>query len=483
MFCTRTMRPVKNERSVVAASMSEWIRGGRPPAGARSYNWMVGVLIAVVAMAPAARAADEPFELKDGDRVVFLGDAFIEREQHHGWVELMLTSRFPDHAITFRNLGWSGDTPAGDSRHGLSLLQAGKEPPDEAWNQLGKQIADANPTVVFVGYGMASSFDGEAGRSNFKVDYLRLLDLLDEKAPGARVVLLSPLPHENLGAPWPDPTAHNQQLAAYARTVAEIATERKTRFVPLFDLLRADTPPANGATSPGVSAATPLTDNGIHPTGRGYRVIAESIEQQLFGQERTGAWRTSAQAEPLRQAILRKNEWFFHRSRPANMAYIFGFRKREQGKNATEVLQFDEFIAAEEKRIAELRGLQPVNLPEIPRRVGNLNAKFTPQPPPEFQVADGLEVTLWAENPLLNKPIQMNFDPQGRLWVVSSELYPQIEPGQAATDKIIVLEDTTGAGRADKATVFAEGLLIPTGIEVGDGGVYVAQSTELLHFK
>ncbi|MGH7958426.1 MAG: DUF7133 domain-containing protein, partial [Opitutaceae bacterium] len=131
------------------------------------------------------------------------------------------------------------------------------------------------------------------------------------------------------------------------------------------------------------------------------------------------------------------------------MAYIFGFRKREQGKNAVEVLQFDEFIAAEEKRIAQLRGLQAVSLPEISRRVGNLNARFTPQPPPQFQVADGLEVTLWAENPLLNKPIQMNFDPKGRLWVVSSELYPQIEPGQAATDRIIVLEDTRGSGRAD----------------------------------
>src|SRR6185436_19767912 len=107
----------------------------------------------------------------------------------------------------------------------------------------------------------------------------------------------------------------------------------------------------------------------------------------LFGQERTGAWRTSAQTESLRQAILRKNEAFFHRSRPANMAYIFGFRKREQGKNATEVLQFDELVAAEEKRIAQLRTLQPVNVPEIPRRVGNLVLKFTPQPHPQFEVA------------------------------------------------------------------------------------------------
>ncbi len=421
----------------------------------------------VIRAAPAA-----PFELRADDRVVFLGDTLIEREQYHGWVELMLASRLADRDVTFRNLGWSADTPAGDSRFGLSLLQAGREAADEGWTQLVKQIEEAKPTVVFVGYGMANSFAGTAGLARFRTEYGRLLETITKAAPGVRFVLLSPLPHENLGAPWPNAAAHNTQLAAYVRTIDEIAAERNVPFVSLFDRLQ------SGA---GGTSRAPLTENGIHPGGPGYRRIAEVIEDQLFGN--AGAWRTSAQSETLRQAIVRKNEWFFHRSRPANMAYIFGFRKREQGKNATEVLQFDEYIVAEEIRIAALRALQPVNVPEIPRRVGNLALEFTPQPNPEFQVADGLEVTLWAENPLLNKPIQMNFDARGRLWVVSSELYPQIEPGQAPTDKIIILEDTTGAGRADKATVFADGLLIPTGIEIGDGGAYVAQSTELLHFK
>jgi putative heme-binding domain-containing protein len=99
-----------------------------------------------------------------------------------------------------------------------------------------------------------------------------------------------------------------------------------------------------------------------------------------------------------------------------------------------------------------------------------------------FQVADGFEVNLFAADPLLAKPIQMNFDAAGRLWIAASEVYPQIKPGQKATDKVIVLEDTKGVGKADKTTVFAEGLLIPTGLEPGDGGVYVADSTELVHF-
>ena len=98
-----------------------------------------------------------------------------------------------------------------------------------------------------------------------------------------------------------------------------------------------------------------------------------------------------------------------------------------------------------------------------------------------FQVADGFEVNLFAADPLLAKPIQMNFDARGRLWVASSEVYPQIKPGQVADDKIMVLEDTNDDGKADKTTVFADKLLIPTGVEPGDGGAYVANSTELLH--
>ncbi|MFT3879029.1 MAG: sorbosone dehydrogenase [Gemmatales bacterium] len=111
-----------------------------------------------------------------------------------------------------------------------------------------------------------------------------------------------------------------------------------------------------------------------------------------------------------------------------------------------------------------------------------------PDPDPEiekrsFIVDPRFEVNLYAADPLLAKPIHMNFDAAGRLWIASSEVYPQIKPGQKANDKIIVLEDTKGVGVADKTTVFADGLLIPTGLLPGDGGVYVANSTELIHLS
>lgn len=114
--------------------------------------------------------------------------------------------------------------------------------------------------------------------------------------------------------------------------------------------------------------------------------------------------------------------------------------------------------------------------------------KDIPVPDPElerqtFQLPEGFEVNLFAADPKIAKPIQMNFDPQGRLWIVSSETYPQVIPGGKANDKVLIVQDHDGDGVSDSTQVFAEGLLIPTGIAPGDGGAYVGASTELLFFK
>ena len=114
--------------------------------------------------------------------------------------------------------------------------------------------------------------------------------------------------------------------------------------------------------------------------------------------------------------------------------------------------------------------------------------KDIPSPDPvaelaAMQVAEGYEVNLFAADPLITKPLQMNFDPQGRLWVSSSSVYPQIKPGEVANDTVTILEDRDGDGRADAHTVFADGLLMPTAVLPGDGGVYVANSTEFLHLS
>jgi putative heme-binding domain-containing protein len=107
-------------------------------------------------------------------------------------------------------------------------------------------------------------------------------------------------------------------------------------------------------------------------------------------------------------------------------------------------------------------------------------------PVPVFDLDPGLEISLWAETPLLGKPTQMAWDAAGRLWVACTPIYPQIEPGAHPDDKVVVLEDTDRDGKADKSTTLADDLLIPSGIAVdpqaGPGAAaYVAASTELLH--
>ena len=404
-----------------------------------------------------------PFQIKDGDRVAFLGDTLIERMQEFNHLELRLTTAWPKRDIIFRNIGWSGDTPRGISRAGLSLLQAGREPADEGWKQLQKQIELVKPTAVFLGYGMASSFEWSPPK--FLEEMQSLIEVIRKTAgKETRIVILSPLRHEKLGGAFPNPTKHNFELLAYSETLRTVAKENGAHFVDLFAEPKAKRPR--------------LTQNGIHAHDDGYRHIAADICRQL--KVPTHPRLATPQAAVLREIIRRKNKLFFDRSRPQNMAYIFGFRKREQGNNAVEIPKFDPLIAAEEKKIAARRDLPPLEK-QPPKKAAAAPAPFTPQKLPEFETMEGIEINLFAENPSLAKPIQMNFDPQGRLWVATSSVYPQVKPGQVADDKIIVLEDTTGDGRADKTTVFADGLFIPTGIEPGDGGAYVAQSTQLLH--
>jgi hypothetical protein len=93
-------------------------------------------------------------------------------------------------------------------------------------------------------------------------------------------------------------------------------------------------------------------------------------------------------------------------------------------------------------------------------------------------------VNLFASDPDFSKPIQINFDSAGGLWIASSQVYPQIQPGEKANDQIVVLRDSDGDGISDSRTVFAQGLLIPTGV-VPDGphAAYVAESTRLLYLE
>ena len=158
-------------------------------------------LIWMAATTTTVQSAD--FELKDGDRVVLLGSTLIEREQRYGYWEAALTARYPDRNITFRNLGWSGDTVWGDAR-------AAFDTPAQGYKQLTSLALELKPTVILICYGTNESFAGEAGLEAFKKQYAKLLD--DLAPANARTVLMTPLPFEK-ARELPDPTPRNRELA------------------------------------------------------------------------------------------------------------------------------------------------------------------------------------------------------------------------------------------------------------------------------
>lgn len=100
-----------------------------------------------------------------------------------------------------------------------------------------------------------------------------------------------------------------------------------------------------------------------------------------------------------------------------------------------------------------------------------------------FEFLPGYQANLFASDPMLANPVHMHWDARGRLWVACSWSYPQLKPGDVANDKIIILEDTDNDGKADKSTVFADGLYLPTGIELANGGCYVGQSPDVFFLK
>src|SRR5580698_10348320 len=99
----------------------------------------------------------------------------------------------------------------------------------------------------------------------------------------------------------------------------------------------------------------------------------------------------------------------------------------------------------------------------------------------KFVVPDGFEVRLFAAEPEIVNPVAMTWDERGRLWVVELYEYPLGAPaGTKPRDRIKILEDTDNDGRADKVTVFADGLNLATGLLLGNGGVYIGQAPDLL---
>jgi len=97
----------------------------------------------------------------------------------------------------------------------------------------------------------------------------------------------------------------------------------------------------------------------------------------------------------------------------------------------------------------------------------------------KMTVPEGFTVELVASEPDIVNPIAMSFDDRGRIWITESIEYPS-KPAGVGRDRVKVLEDTDVDGRADRVTIFAEGLNIPTGVAIGYGGMWVLNAPDLL---
>jgi len=116
-----------------------------------------------------------------------------------------------------------------------------------------------------------------------------------------------------------------------------------------------------------------------------------------------------------------------------------------------------------------------------PKPPVELAAGLPPQEAAEHMtVPPGFRVRLAAGEPQVHQPIAFTLDHRGRLWVAEAYTYPQRAPEGEGLDKIVILEDTDGDGTLDSRKVFAEGLNLVSGLEVGFGGVWVGAAPYLL---
>ena len=273
-----------------------------------------------------SRPADGSWSLHDGDRVVFLGDTFVEREGDRGFIETALVASHPEASLTFRNLGWSGDTVWAESRGVF-------DQPAKGYERMLALVREMKPTIVFVAYGRNESYQGEAGLARFRTQLEKLCD--DLRTADVRLVLVTPHRFETA-----DATARNAALAVYSQAIRDVAAARQAGLVDLFTQLPTTATPGDK-----------LTENGVHLSNAGY---AEAARVFVAAAGHASLADVAARSETISNQVVAKNRLFFHRWRPANETYIFLFRKHEQGNNAVEIPQFDPLVEAAEQQVRSL---------------------------------------------------------------------------------------------------------------------------------
>jgi lysophospholipase L1-like esterase len=477
---------------------------------------------------PAGGKVAVPFTLQAGEHICIVGNTLAERMQYDGWLDTYLHARFPKHDLVIRNLGFSGDEVA------TRLRSKNFGTPDEwlsgkaeaigGYQENRLEAANTKADVIFAFFGYNESYAGAAGLDAFKQqlgDWIK--HTLAKKYNGKsapKLVIFSPIAHENLGNPdLPDGKENNLRLGMYTRAMAEVAKANDVYFVDLFA-------PSRQLYA---TVKTPLTIQGVHLNTEGNRRIAQAIDRGLFGDSPTY---NESYLSKLREAVVDKSVHWFNRYRATDgfatygdRAFLTFIRGNPRNVDAKEVAKVgkDAVLPSNYEVLQREISVLDVMTSNRDRRIwaiargqdgkgADIKIDDTDTPPlidaqtnepgkgpggrhifidgedaiQKMTVAQGFKVNLFAsekEFPELVNPVQMAFDTKGRLWVAAWKSYPHWQPKTAMEDKLLILEDTDGDGKADKRTVFAGDLHNPTGFEFWNGGVIVGQPPNLVFLK
>ena len=443
-------------------------------------------LLCLIALKPC----NAELTLKKGDRICLVGNALCERLQHNNQWEALLYQRFPEHDLVIRNLGFPGDEPFERIR-------------SENFGDPDQHLSHSEASVILLFFGYNESFADESGLNQFKADLIRLIEETQTKDYGKgtpRIALISPIAFENTGDPnLPDGQEHNRRLEMYTQAMRDAAQECNIAFADVFaptkKLFQTDD--------------RRYTFNGCHLNSEGYGEFGKILNDALFGK---------SEASKLDQQLIRsiddKNFHWWHRYRAVNGYSIYGSRGKAGNDgtyNNTDVMEreraiLDQMTANRDQRIWNLvKGesvspevddsntlpfIEPktnVGGPDDPNakrgKLGSLDYLSAEEQVKRFKLHPDFEIQLVASEeqfPELANPVALNFDNKGRLWVATMQSYPQWKPKTKLNDKILILEDNNGDGTADQCKVFIDGLHQPTGFEIGNGGVYIAEQPDIL---
>jgi glucose/arabinose dehydrogenase/plastocyanin len=421
-----------------------------------------------------------PFVPQQGDRIVLLGNTFAERMQYDGYFETLLHAHFPGIELSMRNMAWSADEVA-------------LRPRPFQFNGLHEDLYAQKADVIFLAFGMNESFGGPDSLEAFSTHLSQLIDSLHAHTYNGtnkpRLVLFSPMAHENVGGLLPDGKAHNKDLKAYTHAMKQVAAQKDIDFLDLYD-------PTHDYMEQG--DALKLTSNGIHLNDHGSKWMALLLAKRMgFALDAEMDFFEHPAQKQLRKAIIEKDKLFFYRWRAVNGEYVYGRRKEPFGVLSfpPEMATLDSMMTALDGLISQMAsthdlalGAQIKQITEDPQRIARFHQRLTPQAPVStdaFTLPEGFEINVFASEKdfPLSKPIAFDFDEKGRLWVAISPSYPHYEPGVPPNDMLVILEDTDGDGKADTHTVFADSLYLPLGFAFAEDGVFIAEEPNLLFFK